>query len=153
MAIRTFLLITLLHFLAIYFIYSKLDFEFSIVGFAIYLLTIISHFFTAIMNPGIPGRDILYFEDVPKRRGISDEQLIAFDEFDCNKCNISSRFGFSMKHCDICNVCILEKSNHSKWFGKCIGKKNQQMFDFFVNIFWFGTIYILVTLGFLVFNL
>ena len=51
----------------------------------------------------------------------------------------------NIKHCFICNKCVLELSHHCFWFNKCIGKKNKSAyicFIFFSFLYAFYTIFL-----------
>ena len=40
--------------------------------------------------------------------------------------------GDNIKHCFICNKCVLEMSHHCFWINKCIGKKNKIIYLLFI---------------------
>lgn len=86
----------------------------------LYFIFLLSLFFTAVINPGIPERKY-YLNNYPNQRQNSK----------CKKCNIIVLNELKIGHCIKCDICIQKYDHHCIWVGKCIGKTNVIFFYFF----------------------
>ena len=102
----------------------------------------ISHFFTIIINPGIPSRKFFnkFFDDNSKRD---------YNLKECKKCNIIVPKELNASHCYYCGVCILKFDNHSFWMGKCIGKNN--IITFYISLFSLSIYFVFTVISFMLF--
>ena len=62
----------------------------------------------------------------------------------CNICKIERPLTAS--HCYTCNVCVDELDHHCPWTGKCIAKKNLQVFYIFIWSLCFNIIFVIATI-------
>ena len=59
----------------------------------------------------------------------------------CPICFVENEDNNKIKHCFICNKCVLELEHHCYWINKCIGKKNKIGFLAFLFFSFFYSIY------------
>ena len=118
-----------LNVLTSYFIYPIINIFFFLVGIILYLCQVISQFYTALINPGVPTKN--YF--------MSKSVFFNLDHFKntekykfCGICQIIVKNDNSIIHCSNCNICIKEHDHHCNWIGKCIGKNNLVSFWTFI---------------------
>jgi hypothetical protein len=62
----------------------------------------------------------------------------------CNICKVDRPLTAS--HCYTCNVCVDELDHHCPWTGKCIAKKNLQVFYIFIWLLCFHIIFVIATI-------
>ena len=109
-----------MHILPYIFIYPKLHNEFLYVGFAFYLIQILSHFFAAILNPGIPHRKNQLKDEIIKKINLLKRLLLNQENFQnrldrtiahvCLTCNIIENSKYKpIKHCNYCGICVKGK--------------------------------------------
>ena len=79
-----------------------------------------------LINPGIPPKE-LWIENYFKNKNNKDDD-INFSIKICKDCKIIIESNQYIEHCKICNICVLEKSYHCFWIGKCVGKRNKVCF-------------------------
>ena len=100
-----------------------------------FLLCLLSYIILLYKSPGYvknPSLSKEYGQDILKALKFlldSGENLENY----CPRCHIKNKK--NIKHCFICDKCVLEMSHHCFWFNKCIGKNNK----FFYIIFLFLT--------------
>ena len=98
-----------------------------------FLLCLLSYIILLYKSPGYvknPSLSKEYGQDILKALKFlldSGENLENY----CPRCHIKNKK--NIKHCFICDKCVLEMSHHCFWFNKCIGKNNK----FFYIIFLF----------------
>jgi palmitoyltransferase len=59
----------------------------------------------------------------------------------CPICFVENEDNNKIKHCFLCNKCVLELKHHCFWINKCIGKKNKIVFLAFLLFSFFYSIY------------
>ena len=95
----------------------------GITGFLLYL---ISHLFTELINPGYPKHNLDSKTGEPRSR---------YDF--CNVCKMWVSKEKKTKHCEKCDICIEGCSRHYLWMSKCIGRNNKIGFYIFMVSFVF----------------
>ena len=109
-----------------YHIYASLGtFFFSILAYVIFIYK----------NPGYQMNYGLLNEC--KRLEIKNPlKKLVDDEVDiknfCPKCYVNNSIDNNIKHCFICDKCVIELSHHCFWINKCVGKKNKCAYLFFI---------------------
>ena len=99
-----------------------------------FILFLITYLMTVLINPGIPSRN--YYNGFCKSKNNSELNR-------CSKCNIIVPKTFKIRHCEICDVCVMNYDHHCPWTGKCIGRYNIIFFYFFLT---FLIIYMMMSL-------
>ena len=89
-----------------------------------FILFLITYLMTVLINPGIPSRN--YYNGFCKSKNNSELNR-------CSKCNIIVPKTFKIRHCEICDVCVMNYDHHCPWTGKCIGRYNIIFFYFFLT--------------------
>ncbi len=97
------------------------------VGCAILILDLGAYTATAVVNPGIPDRDLRKYN--PEYV----QALVKAKEFGyCSRCKMIRRPGKDTQHCLECDVCVEGYDHHCPWTGKCIGRGNYLFFQTFL---------------------
>lgn len=115
-------IMTSIYFLFLFFLCEKggvvLNFLFKI-NFFIYL---ISHFFSIIINPGIPSFNYneKNLEIMKKIKDINNNMHFHI----CKSCGLMIKAKDRVHHCSKCNICYLQHKFHSKLIGHCVAKNN-----------------------------
>ena len=108
---------------------------FLTISIFIFVIQSSCHWFLLIINPGIPSRK--WFLPVEIIQKLSDEHSFK-QHFNvaryqiCKKCQLLIDKELSIIHCEYCNVCCEEYDHHCPWVGKCIGKYNCALFNWFI---------------------
>ena len=109
-----------------------LNILFKLSGLICFLTYLISYTYIFLVNPGIPKYDENAILGKPREK-------YSF----CKKCGIWKNMDKNVYHCFDCDVCIEGYDHHCPWTGKCIAKKN-------VNIFYIFLVSILAAFGYFV---
>ena len=92
-----------------------------------FLIYLISHILSIILNPGIPS--IEYNKKI--KNDLRENKINDLDTSICKICNLSFRLRDKVEHCNKCNICYYECDHHCIWIGHCIGKYNRYIFGVF----------------------
>ena len=117
-------------FLYFYFLKNLIYPSIQYYGKLISFIDIILYIICILKNPGIPPKE-LWIENYFKNKGNKDDD-INFSIKICKDCKIIIESNQYIEHCKVCNICVLEKSYHCFWIGKCVGKKNKCYFYSFL---------------------
>ena len=98
----------------------------KVISMMIYLTQVFSHFYTALINPGIPQRKYFLHQDTT-----INEEDTSPNQYFCRICMINMEQGKFVLHCFNCNMCIEGFDHHCVWIGKCIGQRNFFSFNVF----------------------
>ena len=103
------------------------------ISFIIFALCLFNYFILLKKNPGYL-RNIELLNRVQEER-VAQPLKILIDENNnlkkyCPTCYVMK--GYNIKHCFICNKCVLEMSHHCFWLNKCIGKNNLTVYILFI---------------------
>ena len=90
-------------------------------GIITYLLFIVVYTILFLSNPGYPERVDLNLVRKSKRNFMY-----------CSECNIWVGKNSGIKHCHRCGMCIENYDHHCDWISKCVGKRNNNEFNFFI---------------------
>ena len=106
----------------------------TFVSLILFGLCLLSYFLLLAKDPGYQYNDTIfniagYKEYSVLKKLLNDGKDL---KFYCPTCYI--KFSSRVKHCFICNKCVLDMSHHCFWFNKCIGKKNKIMYFIFLII-------------------
>ena len=103
----------MIHFIFIKYLILK------IISILLTIICIISGIITFVLNPGI-----IYNQ---KKEGINNENKIY-----CSQCEFQyPNLNETLTHCDNCGVCYIGRDHHCDVFGKCVAKKNINIFSTF----------------------
>ena len=105
------------------------------IGVVILIILAVSFTLTAVVNPGLPDRNL-------KRLFQENTKKLTSTEY-CYKCKIvkSER----TRHCDDCDVCIEGHDHHCLWIGKCIGQSNTLHFHTFLGSTFLLALHIIIS--------
>lgn len=103
------------------FLYPKSNTIIRFLGITIFICFNIFYSATALINPGYPNNNRTRKEGIPR-------ELYRY----CNKCEFYVNKHNAVYHCDSCNICIEGYDHHCPWVGKCIGRKNNCLFQLFL---------------------
>ena len=87
----------------------------------IYLTYFLSYTIIFLINPGFPKHDLDSRTGEPRSK-------FRF----CGECKMWVNIEKKTNHCFDCNICVEGYDHHCPWTGKCIGKKNTNLFYVFV---------------------
>eukprot|EP00830_Metopus_es_P006797 TRINITY_DN1643_c0_g1_i1.p2 TRINITY_DN1643_c0_g1~~TRINITY_DN1643_c0_g1_i1.p2 ORF type:complete len:242 (-),score=32.21 TRINITY_DN1643_c0_g1_i1:28-753(-) len=125
-----------LAFACLYVIILKISPFGALFGLILLLLQAGSYFYTFIVNPGIPDRNLaVNKENLQQLKGLPRT---------CPKCKLVALYDTETKHCNDCGICVEYYDHHCPWTGKCIGKNNVVSFRIFITLTAFLLIYIFV---------
>lgn len=117
---------TLIIFLFYWFIILHYNyFSVKIINILVCVIFLINYLIVFCKNPGILGRE--YYADT--FRFESEEDKLNYQQ--CNICNIIFSKSFEVFHCNKCGICIIKRSHHCTWIGKCVGENNIILFLIF----------------------
>ena len=107
--------------------------EFYIINFAFFGLALLSYFILLWSEPGYQKNKTLVKECGGEANYKCLKKLV--DDGDdlkkyCPVCYVLR--SNNIKHCYICDKCVLEMSHHCYWFNKCIGRKNKIIYILFL---------------------
>ena len=90
-------------------------------GIITYLLFIVVYTRLTFLNPGFPDKIDINLVKKSKKHYMY-----------CSICNIWVSRGAGIKHCHRCGMCIENYDHHCDWISKCVGKRNNNEFNFFI---------------------
>ena len=108
----------------LYYLWKNINFYFKYAILLVYLIQLLSYFYTSLCNPGI---QISHSKAVHAHNSKNEDYKI------CGKCYIVSLKVDKVEHCNICNVCFVHRDHHCPWTTKCIAKGNLYSFYAFVT--------------------
>lgn len=129
------LVLNIINICTVLFLSKFIHFLLSIISIFIFVIQSSCHWILLIINPGIPNRK--WFLSVEIIKKLSDENSFK-QHFNvaryqiCKKCQLLIDKELSIIHCEYCNVCCEEYDHHCPWVGKCIGKYNCVLFNWFI---------------------
>ena len=94
------------------------------IGLFIVLFFNASYSYTALINPGLPDRDLSKYS----KEFLAD---ITKTPLFCQKCKVIKDYQKMIIHCSHCDVCVEGYDHHCVWTSKCIGKGNMMSFQLF----------------------
>ena len=101
--------------------WNYLNILFKLAGLISFLTYLISYTYIFLINPGIPKYDENAILGKPREK-------YSF----CRKCGIWKNMDNNVYHCFDCDICIEGYDHHCPWTGKCIAKKNVNIFYVFL---------------------
>lgn len=135
--------------IGLFYIYKLFHYIFKIIGICLFFTQTIFHFYTFIINQGIPDKKWFLSREVINQ--ISTDKSFNlnfnFEKFQiCKICNLLIKKDLDVVHCYFCNLCCEKYDHHCPWLGKCIGKNNIKSFNFFVifTIIFFSYLIVLI---------
>ncbi|MDR3549697.1 MAG: hypothetical protein P4M11_15735, partial [Candidatus Pacebacteria bacterium] len=100
---------------------------FGLLGALLLLAETAAYTLTALLNPGMPSRDL------SKYKQDYIDKLIAEKSFAyCRKCKVVRDLNKTTQHCTDCDICVEGFDHHCPWTGKCIGSGNTVCFHLFL---------------------
>ena len=108
-------------------------------GIFIYILFMISHLYTSLINPGLPNEE--YFLE---NFNIAETKVKSY--VICKKCKVIMDLDKGTEHCVDCDICVIENDHHCQWAGKCIGKNNLLLFKMFMSLNFINILYLVFAL-------
>lgn len=130
------LIIDFISFCFFYFLWNKISWDVKCLGLILTFVQISSYLLSSIMNPGIPPKELWvenYYKNKANAKGNTSYRI-------CKDCKLIIKNTEDIKHCDKCNICIMNFSRHSFLISKCIGQKNQRLFYVFI----FSTVILII---------
>jgi len=108
---------------------------YRIINLIIYTVQLLSQFYTALVNAGIPNKNSYISTGVINtlELGAFYDKSILDKYFVCNNCNILVKMKKQPFHCPDCNICVEGFDHHCMWIGKCIAKNNLRSFWLFIG--------------------
>ena len=97
---------------------------FYYLGISIYILLVIFHLLTSLINPGLPPKKY-FLENFKMDQSDMQNYII------CKQCKLVMDLNKGTEHCIDCNICVMGNDHHCQWTSKCVGKNNLM----FLNIF------------------
>ena len=108
-------------------------------GLIIYILFMISHLYTSLINPGLPNE-----EYVLENFNIAETKVKSY--VICKKCKVIMDLNRGTEHCVDCDICIMENDHHCQWTSKCVGKNNLLIFNIFLKLLFINICYMFFAL-------
>ena len=90
----------------------------------LYIVSIFSHTFIFLFNPGIPSIERYSKIFLKSEKYLKLKEEDQKDYYTCEECNILNHNKEKVEHCDECNICVRQYDHHCYWTGKCITKRN-----------------------------
>ena len=98
-----------------------------------YLVYMISHALTMLVNQGVPSYKyidmVTAISENEMRNGGIDTDFVQ----QCNLCGIRLLKKDNGAHCTDCGVCVLGHDHHCPWTSKCVGRYNKYFFYIFTT--------------------
>ena len=110
-----------------------------LIGIIIYILFVIFHLITSLINPGIPTKE--YFLENFKIAESKTENYVI-----CKKCKVIMNLDLGTEHCVDCDICVMGNDHHCQWTSKCIGKNNLLLFKIFLRLLFINILYLVFAL-------
>lgn len=107
-----------------------------IVNNILFLLDILFYIILLLKDPGYKKNNALILENESNLLNGNENPLLKLIEKNidikhhCPKCFIPE--SLNIKHCTICDKCVLGLSHHCFWINKCIGKNNNIVYILFI---------------------
>lgn len=99
----------MVHIPLFFFLYPIVKDIFEYIGYAIYVIQILSHFFAAIQNPGIPKRSnhlsAKIWENLKWIKGTYGVAYLQGKHISCLDCSLYLRKDSNVSHCKYCGIC------------------------------------------------
>lgn len=155
LSILLIVLVNIGNFFGMFYIYNYCHYVFKIIGVCLFLAQSIFHFYTFIINQGIPDKKWFLSSEVINQisRDKTFNLNFNFEKFQvCKICNLLIKKDLGVVHCYFCNLCCEKYDHHCPWLGKCIGKNNTKSFNFFVLFTLIFFSYLIVLILFLVYK-
>jgi hypothetical protein len=108
-------------------------------GILVYILFIIFHLITSLINPGLPPKKY-FLENFNMNQSDIQNYVI------CRRCKIVMDLDKGTEHCVDCDICVMGNDHHCQWTSKCIGKNNLFFFKCFLRIIIFHIAYMMLSL-------
>lgn len=105
------------------------------IGVLILFIVIVTYTLTAVVNPGLPDRNL-------KKSLQENTKQLTSAEY-CHKCKVLKND--TTIHCDECEVCIEGHDHHCAWVGTCIGRGNLIYFRAFLGSTFFLVLHIIAS--------
>ena len=98
---------------------------FYYLGISIYILLVLFHFLTSLINPGLPPKKY-FLENFKMDQSDMQNYII------CKQCKLVMDLNKGTEHCIDCNICVMGNDHHCQWTSKCVGKNNLMFFNIFL---------------------
>ena len=98
---------------------------FYYLGIAIYILLVLFHLLTSLINPGLPPKKY-FLENFKMDQSDMQNYII------CKQCKLVMDLNKGTEHCIDCNICVMGNDHHCQWTSKCVGKNNLKFFNIFL---------------------
>ena len=112
---------------------------FYYLGISIYILLVIFHLLTSLINPGLPPKKY-FLENFKMDQSDMQNYII------CKQCKLVMDLNKGTEHCIDCNICIMGNDHHCQWTSKCVGKNNLIFFNIFLILLKTHFIYLFFSL-------
>ena len=110
-----------------------------VLGICLYILFVIFHLITSLINPGLPSKKY-FIENFNMANSKIQNYVI------CKKCKVIMDLDKGTEHCIDCDICVMGNDHHCQWTSKCIGKNNLIFFKIFVYLGFGNILYLLFAL-------
>ena len=122
-----------------YFFRKYLNQIILLLGIILYILFVIFHLITSLINPGLPTKEY-FLENFNMENSKIKNYVI------CKKCKVIMDLDKGTEHCVDCDICVMGNDHHCQWTSKCIGKNNLILFKIFLNLLFINICYLLFAL-------
>ena len=122
-----------------YFFRKYLNQIILLLGIILYILFVIFHLITSLINPGLPTKE--YFLEIFNMENSKIKNYVI-----CKKCKVIMDLDKGTEHCVDCDICVMGNDHHCQWTSKCIGKNNLILFKIFLNLLFINICYLLFAL-------
>ena len=112
---------------------------FYYLGISIYILLVIFHLLTSLINPGLPPKKY-FLENFKMDQSDMQNYII------CKQCKLVMDLNKGTEHCIDCNICVMGNDHHCQWTSKCVGKNNLMFFNIFLILLKTHIIYLFFSL-------
>ena len=86
---------------------------FYYLGIAIYILLVLFHLLTSVINPGLPPKKY-FLENFKMEQSDMQNYII------CKKCKLVMDLNKGTEHCIDCDICVMGNDHHCQWTSKCV---------------------------------
>lgn len=112
---------------------------FYYLGISIYILLVIFHLLTSLINPGLPPKKY-FLENFKMDQSDMQNYII------CKQCKLVMDLNKGTEHCIDCNICVMGNDHHCQWTSKCVGKNNLLIFNIFLKLLFINICYMFFAL-------